>query len=755
MSPPDEALVNTPEFIGPYRVIRVLGEGGMGTVYEAEETGTFRRSVAVKVVRSGFGSREVRARFEAERQALALMDHPGIATVFQAGETSHGDPFFAMELVKGLPIDDFCDSRRLSTKERLKLFVAVCEAVQHAHQKGVIHRDIKPSNILVTEQNGMPQPKIIDFGIAKALGLKLTEKTMSTLAGTPIGTAAYMSPEQAESSGIDVDTRTDIYSLGVILYLLLVGRLPVEPKADRMPAFIFHLASGDANTPRPSARFNALAEYQEAIASARRTTPEHLERDLSGDLDWITMKALEPQRARRYETAAAFATDVERFLSHEPVVARPPSTGYRLRKFVRRNRAGVAAASVAAAALTVSAVLATAGMVRAVRAERVAAQEAATAEKVSDFLVELFRFDMIPGLIRPDGNLVTARDLLDRGATRSLADLEQQPQLQGRMMHTIGTAYTALGLYAEALPPLQRALTAKERSAGPNDSSVAETELAIGEALAGHGDVKPAEQHFQRAISISNQRLGPNDPLVARGLAGLARLRLRAGKHAEAESLYKRAIAIDEQKLEADAPILARHLLALGVVYWAQRRYADAEPLFSRSLAMDERRLGPDHPDLAPALNNLGGVYWSLGRYQDALPLYERARKALERTWDSMHPNIAFILNNLGETYWKLGRYKEAEPLFRRALTIKEARLPPGDPSAAVTLNGLAGMLRDQGRYKEAEPVYQRALRIRRQALPPGNADIAETVNDYAALLRAMGRGKAADTLLAEYKLAR
>ena len=750
MSSPGETDGDTPEFIGPYRVIRVLGEGGMGTVYEAEETGSFKRNVAVKVVRAGFGSREVRARFEAERQALALMDHPGIAKVLQAGETKTGDPFFAMELVKGLPIDDFSDSRRLSTNERLELFVAVCNAVQHAHQKGVIHRDIKPSNILVTEQDGKPQPKIIDFGIAKALGLKLTEKTMVTLVGTPIGTAAFMSPEQAESSGIDIDTRTDIYSLGVVLYLLLVGRLPAEPNAAGMPAFIYRLASGDTNLPRPSARFNALATYREPIAAARRSTVEHLERDLSGDLDWIVMKALEPQRSRRYDTAAAFAVDVERFLNHQPVLARPPTAGYRLRKFVRRNRAAVAAASLAVIALAVSAVLATAGMVIAVRAERAAAQDAAAAKQVSDFLVELFR---APNLSKVDGNQVTARDLLDRGATRSLADLNGQPQVQGRMMHTIGTAYTALGLFQEALPPLERALKAKEQSFGATHPSVAETEIAIGEAMAGHGDLKPAEEHFQRAISITSAASAPNDPLLADGLAGVARLRLRAGKNAEAESLYKRAIDIDQKTLKPDASILARHLLALGVVYWAQGHYSEAEPLMRRSLSIEERRLGPDHPDLAPALNNLGGIYWSLGRYNDALPLYERARKTFEKTLDPMHPNVASVLNNLGETYWKLGRYREAEPLFRRALKIKEARLSAGDPSFAVTLNGLAGMLRDAKRYSEAEPLYQRALSIRRQALPPGNADISETVRDYALLLKATGRADAANALLAEYKL--
>jgi len=752
VSGPEGSQDEFPEFIGSYKILRILGEGGMGTVYEAAETGAVRRNVALKVVRAGFGSREVRSRFEAERQALALMDHPGIAKVLQAGETPNGEPFFAMEIVKGLSIDDFCDSRRLSTKDRLELFVAVCHAVQHAHQKGVIHRDLKPSNVLVTEQDGKPQPKIIDFGIAKALGLKLTENSMATVVGVPMGTAAYMSPEQAESSGADVDTRSDIYSLGVMLYQLLVGSLPAEPKADGMPAFIYRLASGSTDTPRPSVRFSALGDYKSGVADARRTTPEHLAKDLSGDLDWIVMKALDPVRARRYETASALATDIARFLTHEPILARPPSTAYRLQKFVRRNRTAVAAATLAILALIVSVVLATAGMIRAVRAEAVAAREAAATKQVSDFLVGLFRISN-PG--EKTGSQVTARDLLDRGASSSLADLAQQPQLQGRMMHTIGTAYTALGLYTSALSTLERALAAKEKALGPNDPSVGETELSIGDAMTGHGDLQPAEQHYRRALFISEKALGPEDPVVARGLAGLATLRWKEGHNGDAESLFKRAIAIDEKKLGPDDPVLARHLAGLAVVYWAQKRYAEAEPLMRRSMTIQERRLGPEHPDLAAVSNNLGGLYWSLGRFADALPLYERTRRIYERTLDPTHPNMASILNNLAETYWKLGRYKEAEPLFRRALSIKETRLSTESPAIAVTLNGLAGLLRDERRFAESEATYKRALAIRTKALPAGDADITETVSDYSVLLKAMGRGPAADSLLSLYKVAR
>ena len=742
------AGIKHPEHVGPYRIVRVLGEGGMGIVYEAAETGPVRRRVAVKVIRAGLRSDDITARFEAERQALALMDHPGIAKVFNAGETETGDPYFAMELVKGLPIDDFCDTQKLSTEGRLQLFIAVCEAVQHAHQKGVIHRDIKPSNVLVTEQDGRPQPKIIDFGIAKALGLQLTDKTYLTQAGFPIGTAAYMSPEQAGSSGVDVDTRTDIYSLGVILYLLLVGRLPVEPSGQNIHAFFYKLASGDSQAPRPSVRFSQLGQIQAALAEARRTNPEHLRRDLSGDLDWIVMKSLDPNRARRYDTAIAFAADIERLLAHQPVTACPPTTIYRFKKFVRRNRAPVAAAAFAGLALVFSTAFAATGMVRARRAERLAANEAAAAQQVGSFMVDVFKLE---GSEAARAERITALELLDRGAKRSELVLANQPTLQGRMMYTIGRAYASLGLYNAATAQFERALRARVRALGPNDPAVGDTELAIGQAKMSFGDMAAAEQHFARALEIRERSVGAADTATASVLAGLASLRWRQGKNAEAESLYGRAIAIDEAKLGKNAAPVARDLAGLGIVFWAQKRYSDAEPLMRRSLSIRESILGAGHPDLASLMNNLGALYWSQGRYADALPLYERTRTTYERSLDPTHPNVAANLNNLGETYWKLGRYTEAEPLLRRALSIKEARLGGEDPSLAITLNALAGVLRDSGRPAEAEVAYKRALDIRRRAFKPGNADLTETVNDYGKLLRDTGRGSEAEALSARY----
>ena len=736
-----------PETIGPYRILGVLGEGGMGTVYEAAETGLVKRRVALKIVRAGLNSREVIARFALERQALALMNHEGIAKVFHAGETEAREPYFAMELVHGLPITEYCDSQRLTPKQRLQLFITVCHAVQHAHQKGVIHRDLKPSNILVTEQDGMAQPKIIDFGIAKALSPQLTDSTLVSRLGQPLGTAMYMSPEQADSSGLDVDTRTDIYSLGVILYELLVGEPPIAPNGEAVHIFMARLAARRTDPPMPSSKLNTRGTTRDAIAFARRTDPDSLRRQLRGDLDWIAVKALDPDRTRRYDSAAALGADIARHLANEPVAARAPSTPYRIRKFILRHRIAVPVTALALLAIATSASFAVAGMVRARRAEQLARNEAAAARSVTDFLVELFRAPA-PGEL--PGDQLTARQLLDRGARRASRDLATQPLLQGRILHTVGTAYAALGLYDEARTQLDEALAARVRIHGPVSLPVSETELALAEVAASHGDLNGADGHYSRALAIRESLLGRSHPLVARVAHGLGALRWQQGRLDEADAAYSRALAIDERS-SADSAEMARDLMGLAVVQWQRKRYAQAETLMKRSIDVQAQRLGPDHLDLAPALNNLGALYWSMGRYTDALPLYERVRKTFERTLDPSHPNMASLYNNLAETYWKLTRFGEAEPLFRRALAIKESRLSPGNPSLAVTLNSLAGLLRDEGKLSDAEAAYRRALDIRVRALGPANDEVLETSAALASLLRERGRIREADSLTARF----
>jgi len=330
--------------IGPYKILETLGEGGMGVVYLAEQTVPIHRKVALKLIKLGMDTRQVIARFDSERQALAMMDHPHVAKVFDAGTTEQGRPYFVMEYVRGIPITDYCDKLRLTTKERLTLFMQVCHAIQHAHQKGIIHRDIKPSNVLVTVEDDQPKPKVIDFGVAKATQQKLTEQTLFTEQGQLVGTPEYMSPEQAEMTALDIDTRTDIYSLGVLLYQLLAGALPFEPSSLRKAAFgEIQRIICEQEPPKPSTRLSGLGDESGTVAKRRRTTRAALEKQLHGDLDWITMKALEKDRTRRYPTATEFAADIQRHLGNEPVLANPPGAAYRAKKFIRRNKGGVIA----------------------------------------------------------------------------------------------------------------------------------------------------------------------------------------------------------------------------------------------------------------------------------------------------------------------------------------------------------------------------------------------------------------------------
>jgi len=733
-----------PEMIGPYRILGVLGEGGMGMVYEAAETGPVRRRVALKIIRAGLNSREVLARFALERQALALMNHDGIAKVFHAGETERGEPYFVMELVHGLPITEYCDSQRLNARQRLELFSTVCQAVQHAHQKGVIHRDLKPSNIIVTEQDGVARAKVIDFGIAKAVSAPLTDFSLVSRLGEPLGTALYMSPEQAESSGLDVDTRTDIYSLGVILFELLVGEPPMAPRGEAVHIFMARLASRRTDPPMPSSRLVTLGNGVDAVAYARHTDPESLRRQLRGDLDWIVVKALDPDRTRRYDSAAALAGDIRRHLVNEPVAARAPSTGYRLRKFVLRHPVAVPSAALAILAIATSASFAVAGLVRARRAEQMAQQEAAAARSVTDFLVGLFAPDPASG-----GGELTARQLLSRGAARASRELEHQPLLRGRILHTVGKAYATLGLYDEARTQLDEALAARTRAYGATSLPVAETELELASVTSSHGDLAAAEGHYARALAIRQSLLGAEHPLVARAIYGIAALRWQQGRLDEAEAEYRRALRIDE-RVTADSAELAEDLMGLGVVFAQRKQYAQAESLMKRSITVQEQQLGRDHADPS-ALNNLAGVYWSMERYADALPLQERVRRSFEQTLDPSHPDVAIAYANLAETYWKLGRFAEAESLFHHALAIKEKRLAPGTPSLAITLHSMAGLLRDEGKLPEAEAAYRRALDIRVRAFGRASDDAIETATELATVLRTRGRMREADSLTTLY----
>lgn len=739
-----------PQVIGPYHLVHVVGEGGMGVVWAAEQLEPVRRRVALKMLRAGADSGEVVARFEAERRILALMDHPGIAKVLDAGVTEDGRPYFVMELVRGIPIDVYCDRFRLTVRERVELFAHLCQAVQHAHQKGIIHRDLKPTNVLVVEQDGAPLPKIIDFGIAKATGQGPLSAPLLTSQGIAPGTLAYMSPEQAEGQDLDVDTRADIYSLGVMLYQVLAGQVPLDPRDAGAAPFLAQLISRDTPFPAPAARL-PTGEAGERVAAARGTSRAALAAALGGDLGWVVMKAMEKDRSRRYETANALAMELRRWLGDEPVLARPPSAAYRAGKFVRRHRGVVAALAVAVLALAGGAVGATVGMMRAraaqeaaQAAEQRAADEARTARQVSDFLVDLFEVNE-PGTAR--GSAVTAREILDRGARRVERELAGEPLVQARMLATMGTVYQGLGLYDDALALLGRALHVREGVLPPSDPEVGESLGRLGVLQRLRGDLPASEENLRRALKIQEGAFGPDAHEVGHTLHALGGTVLARGRPDEAEPLLRRALAIEERALGEDHQTVASVLQDLGTVAYYRGELTQASQYWARAVAIRERQLGADHPEVATGLNNLGGVYYLEGRYDQALEAYGRAREIWARTLEPGHPRFGTILTNIGETYAALGRVTEAEPLLVEALAVKERTLSPTEPSIATTLRILADVYRDQGRYREAEPRYRRALAIMEGVFGPAHPRLGEYLEGYARLLRATGRNDEAARL--------
>ena len=460
-----------PMQIGPYRILERVGDGGMGVVYRAEQQEPIRRQVALKLIKLGMDTKSVVARFESERQALALMNHPNIAGVLDAGASERGRLYFVMEYVPGVPITEYCDTNRLGTRDRLELFMQVCEGVQHAHQKGIIHRDIKPSNVLVAVCDGKAVPKIIDFGVSKAVGQRLSERTVYTELGQPIGTPEYMSPEQAEMSGLDVDTRTDVYSLGMLLYELLVGTLPFDPTEFRQSGYDeIRRRIREDEPSRPSRRVSAIGAASTEHAERRRTDPTGLRRQLRGDLDWIVMKALEKDRTRRYASPSELAADIRRHLDDEPVLAGPPGAAYRVGKFVRRHRLGVAFATTLLGLLIAFAVVMAVQTARVSRERDRANLEADTAHQVTDFLIGLFK---VSDPREARGETITAREVLDRGARRVRGELSGQPLVQARLMEAIGIVYMYLGLFDEADTLSRQSLAIREDILGEEHVEVA------------------------------------------------------------------------------------------------------------------------------------------------------------------------------------------------------------------------------------------------------------------------------------------
>jgi non-specific serine/threonine protein kinase/serine/threonine-protein kinase len=722
-APPADADLTRPQperhhpirVVGPYRLLQLIGQGGMGEVWLAEQTHPVRRQVALKVIKAGMDTAQVVSRFEAERQALALMDHPAIATVFDGGSTPEGRPYFAMEYVKGEPITSYCDQQRLGMPERLALFIHVCEGVQHAHQKGVIHRDLKPSNVLVTLQDGQPVPKIIDFGVAKATTQPLTERTLYTELGVMIGTPEYMSPEQARLTGLDVDTRTDVYALGVLLYELLTGALPFDRQTLREKALEeIQRTIREVDPPRPSTRVTQLGPASTDAARNRHTEAHRLASELRGDLDWITMKCLEKDRTRRYGSASELAADLRRHLDSQPVLAGQPSAVYRAGKFVRRHRAGVAAAAAVGVLLVAFAVT------MAVQAQRIARerdranreatranQEAEAAKQVTDFLVSLFRVSD-PSQAR--GNTVTAREVLDRGIGRIEQELREQPVIHARLLDAMANVYFNLGLYEQA------------------------------------------QRLSEQWLTVSREALASEPLQNYRALAALCVSLMRQQKLAEAEPACRESVDGLRRLRGPDDPATQQALVRLGAVWFSQGRFAEAERVFTEVLETLRKAPTEDGPSTAQVLNNLAGVLHVQGKLQQAEAVYREGMELSRRTRGTDHPGTLTNVSNLAEVLRDLGRLSEAEAYYREALEARERVLPAEHPSIAYTRTGLAGVLNRESRFRDAEALARQSLAELSTALPDGHEYIAEARLTLGEALAGMGRmGEAEKLLLAGY----
>ncbi len=764
-----------PDLIGTivadrYKLRQEIGEGGMGTVFLAEQLRPVRRQVALKLIKRGMDSRSVLARFESERQALALMEHPNIARVLDAGTAADGRPFFVMELVKGIPITEYCDAHRLGLNARLALFRQVCSAVQHAHQKGIIHRDLKPSNVLVESHDDRPVPKVIDFGLAKATsGLRLTEQSLFTAFGSVAGTPLYMAPEQARFNALDVDTRADIYALGVILYELLTGSTPIARETLKRAALDEMLrVIREEEPPTPSSRISTSGALP-SVAAARHVEPARLSRLVRGDLDWIVMKALAKERERRYDSAIGLGNDVERFVNHEPVSAGPPTAAYRLRKFVRRNRAQVAAAALVLLALVLGVVGTTLGLLEArrqarraeaqeavARAEAAAKEEARRAEaderrhaearlgqvtKMNEILGSIFR-DLHPNTVAKLGKPLAAAlgERLDRATAEIEGEATGDPLAVARMQMSLGEAQRGLGYSAKAAALFEKARATRAARLGPDhpDTLTSLRHLAGSYDKIGRRD--EALRLREQALARAKAKLGPDHPNTIWSMADLAGSYADAGRRDEALRLNEEVLALRRAKLGPDHPATIASLHSLATNYADVGRRDEALKLREEVLTLRRAKLGPDHPDTIWSMAALALSYADTGRLDEALKLREEALALRRAKLGPDHPDTIVSLDDLAASYADAGRLDEALKLREEVLAFRRAKLGPDHPATIGGMAALAHSYAEAGRRDEALKLREEALALRRAKLGPDHPDTIWSMADLAASYADAGR---------------
>jgi serine/threonine protein kinase len=742
-TPIDSATTRAGRMIaGRYRLLEEIGEGGMGTVWVAEQSEPVRRRVAIKLIKPGMDSRQVLSRFEVERQALALMDHPNIAKVFDGGVTHEGRPFFAMEYVKGVPITEFCDSARVNVEGRLKLFVQVCQAVQHAHQKGIIHRDLKPSNLLICLYDGRPVPKVIDFGLAKAINQPLTEHSFYTAHGAMVGTPLYMSPEQAEFNNLDIDTRSDIYSLGVILYELLTGTTPLDRQRikNAIGQEIVRLIKEDEPS-KPSRKLLSSGSLP-SVAAQRNLEPAQLTRLVRGDPDWIVMKSLEKERSRRYATAGAFADDIERYLRNETITARPPSTGYRLKKLVERNRAAVLTVVVTALALVAGTAVATWQALRATRAEKAAlAREAETKAMLSFVDHRILAAARPEGLGGGLGREVTLQKAIESALPFVKQSFPDQPLIEARLRLTLGQSFSDLGDARKAAQQEEAALALFSRLLGPDDPDTLSAMNHLATSYADLGRYNEALKLREETLARRKARLGPNHPDTLISMNNLANSYRELGRDVECLALREETLALEKVVLGPDNPDTLRCMGNIAVAYRLLGRRAEAVKLYKETLPLFKARLGPDNPETLIAMHGLAAAYYELGRRDDSLKLFEETLALDQAKLGPDHPFTLRVMNDLADNYAKVGRAGDALKLREATLELKKSKLGPDHPSTLISMANLAESYAALGRHAEALKLREETLALRKARFGPEHARTLKSMEDLAESLVAVHRG--------------